>query len=59
MVIYKCNDCGGDIESNCVYEGSIDGFFKFVEEKTNELSKKHGCKKHKPIGLTGVIIVKE
>lgn len=44
-IIYKCIYCTKDIESDCVYEGKMTGFMKFIENKTKELSDKCECQK--------------
>jgi len=43
-VIYKCIYCNKKIKSDCVYEGPITGFPKFMENKIKELSDKCDCR---------------
>lgn len=44
-VIYKCLHCGKAIKSDCVFEGPISKFQKYIDDKTKELSEKCECRK--------------
>lgn len=46
-VLYLCKYCGKEIKSDLVFEGNIEDFQKFMDEKTTELSDQCECRKNK------------
>lgn len=59
-VLYKCKYCGRDIKSDLAFEGDIEDFQKFMDDKTNELSEQCECRKNKKVFKVGQeIIVQE
>lgn len=44
-MIYNCIYCGREIKSDCIFEGRVNDFMKFMQEKTRGLSDNCECRK--------------
>lgn len=44
-MVYECIYCKKEIESDCIFEGSVDEFMQFMKDKTKGLSDNCECRK--------------